>query len=412
MFVRKEKSGFFIFALLLSLLLTGCSSEGISDGLLNMEDLLRDMYHAAKSIIDYEEPQPEDSIPKDIEDTFSIESVSGDLYVYNTLTDEEKLLYDEMLTCINHYMASCVVSTCDADLLSDVYHKMLADHGELFWTEGYQYTEHLIGDEVVKIDFAPNYTMTEMEKDNIQIQIDQKCDEWLSGISMSACDYDKTKYVFDLLITNVDYDLNAPNNQNIMSVFLGDATVCKGYSCAAQYMLNKLGIKTTIIQGIANDQIHSWNLVELGGAYYYMDVTWGNSQYSEGEDTKRFINYTYLNATTADIEKTHTFDVDFDLPKCDSMNDNYFYREGLYYTYLQPDVMGGWIKRAYEAKEIITLKLDNDSLYRETLVYFVDDNHILDYCKGIKGIKYLIDEDERTITFRFDEEYVPGEDNQ
>lgn len=409
MIMRKNRNKICIFALVISLLFTGCSSEGISEGLLNFEDFLRDMYHAAKSIAEYEESEPEDNIPQDIEDTFSVESVSGDLYVYNTLNDEEKLLYDEMLTCIDHYIEKCTVSTLDTDLLREVYYKMLADHGELFWTDGYQYIEHRLGEELVQLEFAPNYTMTEMEKDNIQTQIDKKCDEWLEGISMSASDYDKTKYVFDLLITNVDYDLNAPNNQNMMSVFLGDATVCKGYSCAAQYMLNKLGIKTTMIQGIANDQVHSWNLVELGGAYYYMDVTWGNSKYSEDEDTKQFINYTYLNATTADIEKTHSFDVNFELPVCDSMNDNYFYREGLYYTYLQPDVMGGWIKRAYEAQEIITLKLDNDALYRETITYFVDDNHILDYCKDLKGIKYLIDEDERTVTFRFDEEYIPGE---
>jgi len=410
--MHKNKGKICILSLIIILLFTGCSKESVSEGLLNFEDLLRDMYHAAKAIAEYEEPKPEDSIPDDIEDTFTVESVSGNLYVYNTLTDEEKQVYDEMLTCINHYMTSCVVSTCDTDFLNDVYYKMLADHGELFWVEGYQYTQHLVGDKVVKVDFAPNYTMTEMERDNIQNQIDEKCDEWLSGISMSACDYDKTKYVFDTLITNIDYDLSAPNNQNIMSVFLGDATVCKGYSCAAQYMLNRLGIRTTIIQGMANEQVHSWNLVELSGTFYYMDVTWGNSQYTEGEDTKQFINYTYLNTTTADIEKTHTFDVNFELPECDSMNDNYFYREGLYYTYLQPDVMGGWIKRAFENKEIITIKLDNDALYRETITYFVDDNHILDYCKGIKGIKYLIDEDERTITFRFDEEYVPGEENQ
>ena len=48
-------------------------------------------------------------------------------------------------------------------------------------------------------------------------------------------------------------------------------------------------------------------------------------------------------------------------------------------------------------------------LYREMISYFVDDGHVCDYCKGLKGIKYLTDEPALTVMFRFDEEYVPGE---
>ena len=75
----------------------------------------------------------------------------------------------------------------------------------------------------------------------------------------------------------------------------------------------------------------------------------------------------------------------------------------------RPDVMGGWIKKAYEEKQVITFKLANESLYREMISYFVDDGHVCDYCKGLKGIKYLTDEPALTVMFRFDEEYVPGE---
>ena len=407
--MRKFKGKVICLALIFTLLFTGCSAEGVSDGLLSIEDLLRDVYHALRDIVTYEEVNPEESIPDDIENTYSVESVSGDLYGYKTLPEEEQLIYDEILTCINHYQEKCVVSTKDKDQLKKVYDTMLADHGELFWVSGYQYITHTVEDEITQLDFAPGYTMSEMEKDNLQVQVDRKCDEILSGIAMSASDYDKTKYVFDYLITNVDYDLSAPNNQNILSVFLGDATVCQGYANAAQYLLNRLGIETTVVTGVASNEDHAWNLVKLGGAYYYFDVTWGNSNYKDGGDTKKFINYTYLNMTSEDILKTHEPKDLFELPVCDSLNDNYFYREGLYYTYLQPDVMGGWIKKAYEEKQVITFKLANESLYREMISYFVDDGHVCDYCKGLKGIKYLTDEPALTVMFRFDEEYVPGE---
>ena len=69
----------------------------------------------------------------------------------------------------------------------------------------------------------------------------------------------------------VNYDLNAENNQNIISVFLEGRTVCQGYACATKYLMDLLDIPCTIVTGTANGEPHAWNLIELDGAYYYMD---------------------------------------------------------------------------------------------------------------------------------------------
>ena len=57
---------------------------------------------------------------------------------------------------------------------------------------------------------------------------------------MTSSDYEKSKWVYETLINRVDYVADAPDNQNIISVFLNGQTVCQGYSNAANYLFSKI----------------------------------------------------------------------------------------------------------------------------------------------------------------------------
>ena len=59
-----------------------------------------------------------------------------------------------------------------------------------------------------------------------------------------------------------------------------------------------------MVTGTAEGDTHAWNLVQLDGAYYFMDTTWGNSSYNNGASGMgTFINYNYFGVTTAEISK-------------------------------------------------------------------------------------------------------------
>ena len=236
-----------------------------------------------------------------------VESVSFDRYAYQQLSSDEQVVYDQVLNCIENYTERITLTTTDKDVLANAYEAVMADYGGLFWINGYQYNTYTKNDSIVGLEFEPKYTMSQEQKDIFQIKVDAVADEWLAGISDSATDFDKALYVFETLINNVDYNTDSAENQNILSVFLYQSTVCQGYADAAWYLLDRLGIKSTIITGTANNESHAWNLVFLDGAYYYMDVTWGNSKYLDSNnDTTKRVNYAYLAMTTEEISQNHT----------------------------------------------------------------------------------------------------------
>ena len=338
-----------------------------------------------------------------VDEPVVVESVSYDRYAYQHLDEETKITYDQIYNCMSEYSDKVTVSTKDNSILQKAYEAVMADYGDIFWVNGYKYNTYTSDDKVVNIEFWPKYTISKEQRDVYSVSIEATADEWLSGISQDASDFDKALYVFETLIKNVDYNTDSEENQNILSVFLYRSTVCQGYADAAWYLLDKLGIKSTVITGTANGESHAWNLVYLDGAYYYIDVTWGNSKYMDGNnDTAKRVNYAYFAMTTEEISQNHVITVSFEVPECLSNADNYFVHEGLYYDWFGVDSIGNRLSQSYNNGEAeISLKFSNSDLYSQVINYFIDENHLSDYCRGINSVYYLLDENANVLTIQW-----------
>jgi transglutaminase/protease-like cytokinesis protein 3 len=338
-----------------------------------------------------------------LQEAVTVESVSYDRYAYQQLDEEEQKTYDQIYDCITSYKSRITLSTKNHQVLANAYEAVMADYGNLFWINGYQYNTFSSGDTVVGLEFEPKYTMSQEQRDIYQTKVDAVADEWLAGISQDASDFDKALYVFETLIEKVDYDSESEENQNILSVFLYQSTVCQGYSDAAWYMLDRLGVPCTIISGVANDQNHAWNLVYLDDAYYFMDVTWGNSKYLDpNNDTTKRVNYAYLAMTTEEISQNHVITSSFEVPECLSNADNYYVHNDLYYDWFGVDSIGNKLNASFLAgDEEISLKFSNSDLYTSVIEYFFDEKHISDYCNGLESVYYLLDENANVLTVKW-----------
>ncbi len=375
----KKKQGKYVVALLLlaaAVMLGGCGDELVSQVLSRKE------------------------VKQELE---LVECVSADRYVHNTLDEGLQQVYDEMLYAILNFQDNVRLSTTNTSDVKTCYNAICADYGEIFWVESCSYGELSVRGKPYAVSFVVNYAFTPQEVEEYKRQMQPVIDEYLARLDKCESDYEKTEVLYRKLIKEVGYDLAAENNQNILSVFLGKETVCQGYACATQYLLQQSGIPCTIVTGTAQGQPHAWNLVRLDGDYYYIDVTWGNTDFMGDEaGEKPQINYAYLNITSEELLKNHTLQVDFPVELCESTENNYYRKKKLFFDTWDEDAIGAKFARAYDkGKDSVSVKFADSELFDEAWDYFIDEQHITDYCEGISQIYYVPDKDLNILTIYF-----------
>lgn len=256
-------------------------------------------------------------------------------FYYNQLSAEEQMVYQEILTGINQRQNRIGVEALSNEALSNVLEYVLNDHPEFFWLSGNSTIWSNQSD--TRKDIELEYTIAIDQIDGIKAEIDSIIDHYMASWSSEAGEYDKVKAVYDYVILNTDYNLQAENNQNIQSVFLTQQSVCAGYAKAIQYMLQKAGVFCTYVSGTINSsgEYHAWNLVSINGAYYYVDATWGDPTFLQNEaseDNKDTISYDYLCFTTSELLRTHTPKLPQILPDCASNEYDYYRLHGWFYS--------------------------------------------------------------------------------
>ncbi|MDE7246895.1 MAG: hypothetical protein K2N43_03305 [Lachnospiraceae bacterium] len=331
-----------------------------------------------------------------------------DCYAFGMLSEEEQQVYLEMLEALTDFRENVRLSSCDKELISRVFQCVLNDHPEIFYVEGYSYTEYTLGDLLKKITFTGSYRFSQEEVAEKQRQIDDYVNQCLAGMPEGADEYEKVKYVYEYLIHHTDYDASAKDSQNICSVFLERKSVCQGYAKATQYLLNRAGIFATLVLGrVVGGEGHAWNLVRIDGEYYYVDTTWGDASYQAVGGTDYpiekipTINYDYLGVTTEQMEKTHTPDNVVELPLCTSIEANYYVREGVYFSEWDEGKLEKIFADSYERGEAyVTLKCESPAVYQKMRETLIGQQGIFRYLDGPdKAVSYVENEKQYSLSF-------------
>ena len=329
-------------------------------------------------------------------------------YAYSMLPVTQQQLYLEILDALTEFREDVRLSSCDTEEISKVFQCVMNDHPEIFYVDGYTYTEYTLGEKLRKITFSGVYLMDNDEVLRTQRKIDRYVEECLGGIAPDADEYGKVKYIYEYLISHTEYDGTAQDNQNICSVFLRGRSVCQGYAKAMQYLLQKAGVYSTLVLGsVVNGDSHAWNLVRIDGEYYYVDVTWGDASYqtsgqeNSGERKMPAINYDYLCVTTKQLEMTHQIDTVAAMPQCDSMDANYYVREGVYFTEMEEERLQEIFRNALDAGDTyITLKCASQDVYQQMRKSLIDEQKIFRYL-DISGESVSYSENEKQYSMSF-----------
>lgn len=305
----------------------------------------------------------------------SVEAASEKAYYYTQLEEKEKAIYEEIYT--NLYKDSAEWTTdCHiaADRYVEIFDLVLNDHPEIFWVGP---KREAAQDKFSGVIYGMTYTpiVGNAARDNMKKQIEAGADMILSTVFSSLSDYDKCRFVYEGIINQVEYDINAPDNQNIQSALVNHRSVCAGYAKAFQYLMQKLGYECIYATGAVGEELHAWNIVKIGGSYYHVDCTWGDPAFYSKmieKSSSSLIDYNYLCCTTEAIGATHSAEWTM-YPACVDDSLNYYKKMNLYFDEFDPEIIGSLIESAARSQHSGTMfQIGSEEGYQAALAAVTD----------------------------------------
>lgn len=335
---------------------------------------------------------------------------STEKFFYNQLDEFQRVIYRALRDGVIRGDVEIEIDTFDATEVNDIYRLVMFDHPEFFWITGSgMSTIREWSDGRVYTIFEPVYGHVGVIREAMQAEIDEAVDAFISSVDQNSSEYEKVRKVYEHLNLTTSYNLDAPDHQNIYSVFVYGESVCAGISKAAQLLLNRLGIFATYVIGEAyvpgtstQPVGHAWNLVRVDGLYYYLDVTWGSPGFLEGSMLADRIEivYDYLLLNESLLFRTHTLDENILMPPATSLQHNFFVMNDMFYSEADTE-------RALEAMNTsilneeawVAFKFSTPELYQGMRSVILDDLVLVAASNlakrhGLESVSYYIREKE------------------
>lgn len=250
-------------------------------------------------------------------------------YFYTHLTDNQKSLYDRMFQAVVS-LSTKEIFVADAENYkkSDVsiaYMALSTDYPDIFWLDGkYTILAYKEGDVIreyyVRISYDRSYEQAMLQS----LELKEKVDEILKQVKNMGV-LETERFFHDYLCNNVEYSLESnDDNYTAYGALIKGKAVCEGYARSMLLLCRSAGINCTLVRGTADDTPHMWNVIEIYGKWYHLDVTWDDPIRENPGDTEPI--YTYFNLYYSQIQKTHTPYITLNNETLDQMTDsNYNY---------------------------------------------------------------------------------------
>ena len=173
--------------------------------------------------------------------------------------------------------------------------------------------------------FCPQYFFSKEKVKEYNRKIEKVVNELAGQLRLLECsDYEKEIRIHDWICQNIEYDYEGTDksklsrviaSHNILGVFAHHKAQCEGIAKAVKVLLNAVDVKCIVVTGdaVKNGESvpHAWNIVNIDGEPYQLDVTWDIG--ALGKEKQR-IAYDYFNLTDELMGQNHK--ADSELPAC------------------------------------------------------------------------------------------------
>ena len=183
------------------------------------------------------------------------------------------------------------------------------------------------------IAICPQYFFTKEKVKEYNRKIEQVVNNLVGQLNLLECsDYEKELQIHDWICKNVEYDYEGSDksklsrviaSHNILGVFAYHKAQCEGIAKAVKVLLNAVDERCIVVTGDAikdrENVPHAWNIVNIGGEPYHLDVTW---DIGSTEKDKQYLAHDYFNLMDDLIKQDHK--AHKRLPNCKAKTANYY----------------------------------------------------------------------------------------
>jgi len=247
-------------------------------------------------------------------------------YYFSQLGNKEKQAYNNVLETIAEMPGDVEIPYLDEEELTTFFKALLYDNPELFFL-GRSCNISIRG---LKSFFVPEYVMDKEEYTQKKALLDKEA----AAVAAAAAgtDAEKELAVHDWLVDNVTYETEETGSESdAYGAIVDRKAACEGYAKAAKLLFDLTGIECYVVSGVSKafaeqPENHMWNIVNIEGDYYHLDVTWDDPINQTGAGEPR---YAYFNLTDGEISKTHSGYQSANA--CAATRENFFVKNGLYF---------------------------------------------------------------------------------
>lgn len=129
-----------------------------------------------------------------------------------------------------------------------------------------------------------------------------------SCVTDGMSDYEIAKALHDYLALNCEYDMRyysggMPSiSYTAYGALVNRMAVCQGYALAYQELLAQCGIESEYVSGWGNGGRHGWNIIQIDGEWYHVDVTWDDPT----PDREGYVRYKYFLKSDKTMSRDHS----------------------------------------------------------------------------------------------------------
>lgn len=179
----------------------------------------------------------------------------------------------------------------------------------------------------LSIILEPKYTFPLSSIVELNDWLNEQIGEICAPVVSSDDDFAKEIFIHNYMIQNIKYSKanvsQIANAYTIIGALLENYCVCAGVSLTFKLLMDFLDVPCIVAFGETinqsnNNGPHAWNIVNIEGDYYQLDVTWDLLE----DQNSRIIKYDYFNLTSYEMYKSRI--PEYKYPDCQHVRHNYF----------------------------------------------------------------------------------------